>query len=129
MQVDVMGDLNTHSEVHDSACIVCLKCSDACPTGSIALSLRRYDASLPADATARADRSTLKRRKISAFDVTIAVIWVGVSLYFFFSGVRTTAPQELKVIMSVGLLVIVYGLVWAIWKIRNKIRERTESDA
>jgi ferredoxin len=125
MQVDVMGDLNTHGEVYSSACIVCLKCTDACPTDAIALSLHRHIASLPADAAIRAERSTLKRRKISTFDVTITVIWVGVSLFFFFSGARATSPQEMKVFMSVGLLMIVYALVWAIWKTWNKLWERT----
>jgi hypothetical protein len=33
-------------------------------------------------------------------------------LYFFFSGARANAPQEIKVLMSVGLLLIVYGFVW-----------------
>ena len=112
MQVDVMGDLNTHGEVHSSDCIVCLKCTDVCPTDAIALSLRRHDAGLPAEAAARAERSTLKRRQLSAFDVAIAVIWVSVSAFFFFSGARATAPQEIKVLMSVGLLLIVYGIVW-----------------
>jgi polyferredoxin len=125
MQVDVMGDLNTHGEVHSSACIGCLKCTDACPTDAIALSLRRHNASLPDDAAIRAERSTLKQRKISGFDVIITVIWVGVSLFFFFSGARATSPQEIKVLMSVGLLLIIYGLVWAIWKPWNKLRERT----
>ena len=125
MQVDVMCDLNTHGEVSGSVCIVCLKCTDACPTDSIALSLRRINASLPADAAIRAERSTLKRRKLSAFDITITVIWVGVSLFFFFSGARATSPQEMKVFMSVGLLMIVYGLVWAIWRTWNILWKRT----
>jgi len=112
MQVDVMGNLNVNGEVSSSDCIVCLKCTDVCPTDAIALSLRRHDASLPAEAAARAERATLKRRKLSAFDVAIAVIWVGVSVFFFFSGARATAPQEIKVLMSVGLLLIVYGVVW-----------------
>jgi len=112
MQVDVMGDLNTHGEVRSSDCIVCLKCTDACPTDAIGLSLRRHDAALPTEAAARTERSTLKRRKLSAFDVAIAVIWVSVSVFFFFSGARTHAPQEIKVLMSVGLLLIVYGVVW-----------------
>jgi polyferredoxin len=126
MQVDVMGDLNAHGEVQSSNCIGCLKCTDVCPSDAIALSLRRHHESLSANATILAERSTLKRRKISAFDVTITVIWVGVSLYFFFSGARATAPQEMKVLMSVGLLLIVYGLVWAIWKSWNKLWERTQ---
>jgi len=124
MQVDVMGDLNTHGEVYSSDCIGCLKCTNACPTDAIALSLRVHNASFQTDSAVRAERSTQKRRRISVFDVTITVIWVGVSLYFFFSGARATSPQEIKVLMSVGLLLIVYGLVWVIWKPWNKLRER-----
>ncbi|MBT3315870.1 MAG: 4Fe-4S binding protein [Anaerolineae bacterium] len=124
MQVDVMGDLNGHSEVNGLDCIVCLKCTDACPTNSIVLSLHRYDTALTSSAAGRAELSTLKRRKISALDISITVIWVGVSLYFFFSGARATAPQEIKVIMSVGLLLIVYGLVWTIRKTWAKFRQR-----
>ena len=120
MEVDVMGGLKACGEVSDSACIVCLKCSDACPTDSIALSFSRHKSSLATDSATRAERSTLKRRKASAFDTVITVIWVGISLSFFFSGLRAVAPQEMKVIMSVGLLIIVYGLVWAIWKTRDK---------
>jgi len=120
-----MGDLNAYGKVHSSDCIVCLKCIDACPTKAIAFSLRRHDASLSTDAAILAKRSTLKRRKISAFDIAITVIWVGVSLYFFLSGARATSPQEMKVLMSVGLLLIVYGLVWAIWKTWNKFQEKT----
>ena len=124
MQVDVMGDLSTRGEVGSTACIVCLKCSDACPTESLAFSLRRHEALLSADTAARAERSSLKRRKISAFDISITIIWVGVSLSFFFSGARAAAPQEMKVLMSVGLLLIVYGLVWLIWKTWNKLMKR-----
>jgi len=125
MQVDVIGDLKTFGKVHSSNCIVCLKCTDECPTDSIDLRLRRKVTSLSADAAARAELSSLKRRTISAFDVTITVIWVGVSLYFFFSGARATSPQEIQIFMSVGLLLIVYSLVWAIWKTWNKLWERT----
>lgn len=125
MQVDVMGDLNLKGEVSGSECIVCLKCTDSCPTDSIALSLRGFDASLAADAAVRADRSTLKRRKLSGFDVAITAGWAGVSLYFFFSGMRATAPQELKAIMSVGLLLLVYWLVWGFRKTWNRFRAGT----
>ena len=74
MRVDVMGNLNAHGEVCSSNCIVCLKCTDACPTDAIALSLRRHNNAQPAKAATRAERSTLKRRKLSTFDVAIAVI-------------------------------------------------------
>jgi membrane protein DedA with SNARE-associated domain len=86
--------------------------------------MRGHNASLPADVAMRVERATLKRRKFSAFDGTIIVIWISVSLFFFFSGGRATSPQEIKVVMSVGLLLIVYGLVWAIWMPWKKLRER-----
>jgi polyferredoxin len=112
MQVDVMGDLKTYGAVNSSNCIVCLKCTDECPTYSIDLSLRRTVASLSADAAARADRSSLKRRKLSAFDVTIAVLWIGTSVRINLAGINQNAPQEMKVLMTPGLLLTFYGLVW-----------------
>jgi len=123
MQLDVMGGLNTQGEVSDSACIVCLKCSDICPTDSIAFSFSHHGVSLPTNSAIRAELSTLKRRKRSAFDVTITLVWISVSLSFFFSGLRASAPQELKVLMSVGLLLIVYGLVWIIWRTRERFKK------
>jgi polyferredoxin len=112
MQVDVMGDLKTYGAVHSSNCIVCLKCTDECPTYSIDLSLRRAVASLSADAAARIERSSLKRRKISVFDVAIAVLWIGTSVSINLSGINQNAPQEMKVLMTPGLLLAFYGLVW-----------------
>ena len=122
MQVDVMGELEAHGEVRSLNCIRCLKCTDECPTGAIAFSLRRKEASLPADAAARAERSTLKRRKLSAFDVAIAVLWIAVTVVFALTGVNKSAPQEIKVFMTVGLLLVVYGLAWMVqkaWSIRG----------
>jgi len=122
MQVDVMGNLNNYGEVNDSNCIVCLKCTDECPTDSIALSLHRKVAfPLSADAAARAERSTLKRRKISSFDVVIAVLWIILAVGMNISGLDKNAPQELKVSMTPGLLLIIYGLVWLGQKAWNRI--------
>lgn len=81
-------------------------------------------AAIPVEAAVRAERSTLKRRKLSAFDVAIMVIWVGVSVFFFFSGARANAPQEIKVLMSVGLLLIVYSAVWLGQKSWNTVTDR-----
>ena len=120
MQVDVMGELETHGEVRSLHCIRCLKCTDVCPTEAIAFSLRRREASLPAEAAARAERSSLKRRKISAFDVAIAVLWIGATLGFTFAGVRQGAPQAIKSLMTPGLLLVIYGLVWAAHKAWSK---------
>jgi polyferredoxin len=112
MEVDVMGELNAHGEVRSLNCIRCLKCTDECPEGAIAFTLKRSQASLSADAAARAERVSLKRRKLSAFDVVITVLWVGVTLSLAFSGVRQNASQAIKSLMTPGLLVVIYGLVW-----------------
>ena len=125
MQVDVMGDLNVYGEVHNSNCIICLNCSDVCPTNSLALSLRPKAGSLSVDAIARVERSTLKSRQLSAFDVVIVILWIGTSVSFNLAGVNQNAPQELKVLMTPGLLIIFYGLVWLghkVWS-RRKLDE------
>ncbi len=116
MQVDVMGELEAYGEIRSLDCIRCLECTDACPTGAIAFSLRRWDASLSDDAAGRARRSTLKRRKLSAFDVAIVVLWIGATLTLAFSDIRQNAPQEIKALMTPGLLIIAYGFVLIIQK-------------
>ena len=126
MQVDVMGDLNAHGMVQNSNCIVCLNCTDVCPTGSIALSLRRKVSWLTGEAASRAERSTLKRRQLSGFDVAIAVLWIGTSVSINLAGVNQGAPQELKVLMTPGLLMLSYGLVWLgtqLWSKRTIARK------
>jgi len=112
MQVDVMGDLNKYGKVFSSNCIACLKCTDACPTDSIELSFRGAVTSLSAEAAARAERSSLKRRKLSAFDVAIAVLWISTSVGVTLAGFNQNAPQEMRVLMTPGLLLVFYGLVW-----------------
>lgn len=112
MEVDVLGELEAHGEVRSLNCIRCLKCTDECPEGAIAFTLRRGKASLSADAAARAERSSLKRRKLSAFDVVITVLWIGATLGFTLSGIRQDASQAIKSLMTPGLLVLIYGLVW-----------------
>jgi polyferredoxin len=124
MQVDVMGDLNSYGKIHNSNCIVCLKCTDACPTYSIVLNLRRKVTSLSADAAARAERSSLKRRKLTAFDVAIAVLWIGTSVSINLAGINQNAPQEMKVLMTPGLLLLFYGLVWLGQKIWSRFAMR-----
>jgi len=126
MQVDVMGELKTHGEVRSLNCIRCLKCTDECPQEAIAFTLSCREASLPADAAARAERASLKRRKISAFDVAIAALWIGVTVSINLTGVRQDAPQELKVFMPVGLLLVVYGLVWIVQKAWSKLGKREQ---
>jgi polyferredoxin len=114
MQVDVMAELKTHGEVRSLNCIRCLQCTGECPTGAIAFSLRRRETALSADIAARVERTSFKRRKLSAFDVAIAALWIAVTVTINLAGVRENAPQEIKVFMSVGLLLVVYGLVWIV---------------
>jgi hypothetical protein len=64
------------------------------------------------DARSRAERSTLKRRQLSVFDVAIAMLWIGTSVSINLAGINQNAPQELKVLMTPGLLILCYGLVW-----------------
>jgi len=124
MQVDVLGELKAHGEVRSSNCIRCLKCTDECPQGAIAFTLSRKEVSLSADAAARAEKSSLKRRKLSAFDVAIVVLWVGATLTFTLSGARQDAPQAVKSLMTPGLLVLIYGLVWAAQQAWSKLGKR-----
>jgi len=121
MEVDVMGELAAHGEVRSLNCTRCFKCTDECPQGAIAFSLRRKEASLSAEAAARAERSTLKRRELSAFDITIAVIWVSVTLALTFTAVRQDAPQAIKAAMTPGLLLVIYGLVWGAQKVWTRL--------
>jgi ferredoxin-type protein NapH len=110
MEIDVLGELQAHGEVRSTNCIVCFKCSDECTQGALAYTLRRTGASLSPAAAARAGRQTARRRKLSAFDVTIAALWMSVVLAVSFAGLRDNSPQEIKVLMTPGLLLIFYGL-------------------
>jgi len=111
MQVNVLGDLKNYGQVNSSDCIRCLKCTDECPVGAIAFQMgRNGEITLGAEAAGRADKISLKRRRMSALDITIVVMWVGITLFFTFNG-RQGVPQEIKVAMSAGLLLIVYGVV------------------
>ncbi len=126
MEVDVMGELKAHGEVRSLDCIRCLKCTDECPNGAIAFSLSRKEASMSADAATRAERSSLKRRKLSAFDVIITVLWVSVTLTLTLSGVRQNASQAIKSLMTPGLLVVIYGLVLIGPKAWNRLGKKEE---
>jgi polyferredoxin len=126
MEIDVLGELRTHSEVRSSNCIVCFECTDACAQGAIAYTLGGKTATLAPEAASRAERASLNRRKIAAFDVIIAVLWISVVLAVSFAGIRANAPQEIKVLMTPGLLLMIYGmalLAQRIWD-RHRTRER-----
>jgi Fe-S-cluster-containing hydrogenase component 2 len=134
MLVDVMGELKTHAEVRSLSCVRCLKCIDECPTGAIAFCLSvlpcsrrdRREASLSPDAATRAERTTLKRRRISAFDVAITALWIGVTVIFAFSGARQNAPQQIRAVMTPGLLLVIYGLVWVVHRVwsRSEVKKQ-----
>ena len=112
MEVDVMSNLKAHGQVSSLDCIRCLKCTDECPQGAIAFSMRpQRGVSLSSAAASRAEKAALKRRRLSAFDVTIAALWIGLTLFFTFTA-RQSAPQEIKVTMAAGSLVVIYGGVW-----------------
>jgi len=130
MQVDVMGELKAYGEVRNSDCICCLKCTDECPEEAIAFILSREEASLSENASARIERVSGKRRRLSAFDVVIAVLWVSVTAVLSFAGVSKNAPMEIKVFMSVGLLLVIYSLVLVVQKAWTRLGARgSESSA
>ena len=65
---------------------------------------------MSAEAASRADKASLKRRQLSAFDIAITVLWAGVTLIFTFTA-RQGTLQEIKVTMAAGLLLVIYGAV------------------
>ena len=126
MQVDVLGELRAHGEVRSLNCIRCFKCTDVCPNGAIAFSMRCKGILLSADASTRSEQNSLKRRWISAFDVTIVLLWLGVTLFFVLANVNQNAPMEIKVFMTAGLLLVLYGIVWVVHKVWSRIRKREQ---
>jgi polyferredoxin len=121
MKVDVMHELRTHGEVKNSNCIRCLECTDECPEDSISFSLRNKGLSLSSNAIVRAGKTSLKYRNRSFFDVTIIVLWISISVTTNLAGFSQDAPQEVKILMSAGLLLVIYGLVWMVKKLWTRI--------
>ena len=120
MQVDVMGELRAHGEVRSSDCVACLKCTNDCPKGAIAFSFNHKDAFMAADAASRAERSSLKRRRPSLLDAAITGLWISVTVTANLMIMPQNTPQEVKVIMSAGLLLAIYGLVWIAQKVWSR---------
>jgi polyferredoxin len=112
MQIDVLGELKSHSAVGTTDCIRCLKCIDNCPKKSIGFNVKSKEASLSADASTRAEQFSLNRRKFSSFDIAIMMLWISITLIFNFVGLSQNSPQEIKVLMTPGLLLVTYGIVW-----------------
>jgi polyferredoxin len=122
MEIDVSGEFKCYGEVRSTHCNVCFKCIDECPNDAIAYTFRRTNISMSTDATIRAEQQTSKRRKPSAFDAIIALLWISVVLFFSFAGLRQNAPQEIKALMTPGLLLVFYILAILARKIWDKYR-------
>jgi polyferredoxin len=120
MEIDVLGELKSHGEVRSTNCIVCFKCTDDCPMEAIAYTFRRASIPLSPDAAARAERQSSKRRKASSFDATITLLWISVVLTISLAGLRQKSPQEIKVLMTPGLLLALYGLALIARKVGGK---------
>ena len=116
MQVDVLNELKTHGEVRDLNCIRCLKCTDECPKGAISFNLGQGKGVLSSDVVTRVEHDFQIRRKSSGFDMLIAGLWISVIIVMNLFGVRQNAPQEIKVLMGPGLLILVYGIVLKLFK-------------
>jgi polyferredoxin len=126
MQVDVLANLKHFGQIISSDCVRCLKCTDECPMGAIAFSMRqKRKVILSADAASRAERVSLKRRRLSTLDITIAALWIGVTLFFTFTA-RQSAPQEIKVTMPVGMLLILYGVVLLTQNVWHRYRRKSQ---
>jgi polyferredoxin len=120
MEIDVPGELECYGEVHSTNCNVCLKCTDECPSQAIAFTLRRTTNTMTHEAVTRVNEQTSKRRKFSGFDVVISLLWIGVVLTFTVAGLRQNAPQEIKALMTPGLLLVFYSLALIARKVWNK---------
>jgi len=110
MEIDVAGELGNFGEVRSTSCIVCFKCSDVCPEDAITYTMKHPNITMAPSAAAITERLTSKRMALTAFDLIITLLWVSIVLIFTFSGLRQNAPQEIKAIMTPGLLLLIYGL-------------------
>jgi len=123
MEIDVAGELEEFREVRSTYCIVCFKCTDQCPSQAISYTFRRPAVEMSPKAAALTKKRESKRRKQSVFDISIILLWTTIVLIFSFTGLRQNAPQEIKVIMTPGLLLIIYGLALFVKKVWEKRRE------
>jgi polyferredoxin len=116
MHVDVVGELKNFGEVRNLNCIRCFKCTDNCPQDSISFNFSRGNGVLSSIVADRVEKASLNRRKSSGFDISIAALWIGIIVVMNLIGVRQNAPQELKVLMGPGLLILIYSLVRIIFE-------------
>lgn len=128
MEIDVAGELERYGEVQSTSCIVCFKCSDVCPEEALSYTMKRPGIQMAPKAAAISERLSSKRRTLTAFDMIITLLWISVVLAFTFSGLRQNAPQEIKAIMTPGLLLLIYGLAllsrWVLGK-TNWLKNKT----
>ena len=128
MEIDVLGELKTYGEVRSTNCVVCFKCIDECSQKATAYTFRRTSVSLSPESVARAERQTSKRRKLSAFDAIITLLWVSVVLTVSVAGLRQNSPQEIKVLVTPGLLLVFYGLALMARKVWGKFGEAKQKE-
>lgn len=129
MQIDVSSELEKYGKVRSLDCIRCFKCSDACPQDAIVFRMKKTEGSISEKAKARIQNRSQKRRKRSAFDWAIVIIWSTLSITFAYISnylVTSPIPKEVKSVMNAGMLVLVFALVWGIQKIWKKTRKEVQ---
>jgi polyferredoxin len=110
MEIDLISELEQYGEVRSTYCTVCFQCSDECPQNALVYTFNRPKIMMSPQAVSIANRLLPERRKESGFDIAITIAWTSIVLFFFLTGIRQNAPQEIKTIMTPGLLLIIYGL-------------------
>ena len=124
MEIDVAGELEEYGEVRSTYCTVCFHCTDQCPSQAITYTMRRPTVEMSPEAASLTNKLGSKRRKLSMFDISIALLWTIIVLIFSLTGLRQNAPQEIKAIMTPGLLLIIYGLALLAKRVGEKARNR-----
>jgi polyferredoxin len=109
MEIDVSGQIARFQEVRDVNCNVCLICIDQCPSGSLKFTYQQPGIEMSTKVINRINKRSAERRQSSTFDLIITLLWASIVLTFFLTGLRQTAPQAIKVLMTPGLLLIIYG--------------------
>jgi polyferredoxin len=123
MEIDVSGELANYQEVRDINCNACLICIDQCPSQSLKFTFKQTESEISTKAKKRINKRSYARRKSSFFDLSITVLWISIVLIFSFTGLRQNAPQEIKTLMTPGLLLVIYGLLVLarqVWVIRGE---------
>ena len=128
MQIDVSKELSKFGKVKSLDCIYCFKCSDACPQGAIAFSMKSTTAKMEEKAINIIEKRTMKIRKQSIFDIIIVILWSVVSILIAFSGIRENSMLgDLKTIMNVVLLFVIFFGVWIVDKLLRKNQKKTDA--